>query len=94
MHPHGSCSEMVHRVTRGVYTTFDDIAMNFLNHFQLPVCYDVDTELLLTFRQDKATHFSDHIQEWHRQKRLIKSFIPTKVSPRMVPEVIVTLHHE
>ena len=52
--------------------------MTFLNHFQLPVCYDVGIELLLTFRQDKATHISDHIQEWHRWKRLIKSFIPPK----------------
>ena len=31
-----------------------------------------------TIRQDKATHISYHIQEWHRQKRLIKSFIPPK----------------
>ena len=29
-----------------------------------------------TFWQDKATHISDHIQEWHRWKRLIKAFIP------------------
>ena len=50
--------------------------MNFLNHFQLPVCYDVSTKILLTFRQDKSTHISDHIQEWHRWKRLIKAFIP------------------
>ena len=55
---------------------FDDLAMTFLNHFQLRVCYDVGTELLSTFRQDKATHISDHIQEWHRRKRLIKDFIP------------------
>ena len=54
---------------------FDDLAMNFLNHFQLPVCYDVGTKLLSTFQQDKATHISDHIQEWRRQKRLIKYFI-------------------
>ena len=30
----------------------------------------------LTFWQDKATHISDHIQEWRRRKRLIKAFIP------------------
>ena len=29
-----------------------------------------------TFLQDKATHISDHIQEWSRWKWLIKSFIP------------------
>ena len=55
---------------------FDDLAMTFLNHFQLPVHYDVGTELLLTFQQDKATHISDHIQEWRRWKRFIKAFIP------------------
>ena len=58
------------------YVLFDDLAMTFLNHFQLPVHYDVGTKLLLTFQQDKATYISDHIQEWHRRKRLIKAFIP------------------
>ena len=61
---------------------FDDLAMNFLNHFQLPVCYDVGMELLSRFRQDKAMHISDHIQEWRRRKRLIKAFIP----PEFLPE--------
>ena len=40
------------------------------------MCYDVDTKILSTFWQDKATHISDHIQEWHRHKRMIKAFIP------------------
>ena len=51
---------------RGAFALFDDLAMTFLNQFQLPVHYDVGTELLSTFQQDKATHISDHIQEWHR----------------------------
>ena len=34
---------------RGAFTLFDDLVMMFLNHFQLQVCYDVGTELLLTF---------------------------------------------
>ena len=55
---------------------FDDLSMSFLNHFQLPVRYNVDTEPLLTFRQDKETHILDHIQEWRRRKRLIKAYIP------------------
>ena len=60
----------------GTYTSFNHLAITFLNHFQLPVRYDAGTEVLSTFLQDKATHIYDHIQEWHRQKRLIKSFIP------------------
>jgi hypothetical protein len=48
----------------------------FLNHLQLSVRYDVDMEILFTFHQDKATHIYNHIQEWCRWKRLIKSYIP------------------
>jgi hypothetical protein len=48
----------------------------FLDHFQLLVHYDVGLELLLTLRQYTTTHISDHIQEWHRRKRLIKTCIP------------------
>ena len=53
---------------RGTYTTFDDLSMTFLNHFHLPIRYDIGTELLSTFRKDKPMHISDHIQEWRRQK--------------------------
>ena len=60
----------------GTYYSFHDIAMTFLNHFQLPVHYNASTERLSTVRQDKATRISDHIQEWHRWKRMIKAFIP------------------
>lgn len=50
--------------------------MVFLNHFQLLVPYDDGTELLANFEQDKATHISDHIREWTRQKSLIKATVP------------------
>jgi hypothetical protein len=43
------------------YSYFNDLEMVFLNHFQLPVRYDVDTELLANFEQTKADHISDHI---------------------------------
>ena len=33
-------------------------------------------DLLSTFWQNKATHISDHIQEWRRHKSLIKATIP------------------
>jgi hypothetical protein len=32
-----------------IYSTFGELAMVFLNHFQLPVRYDVNTELLANF---------------------------------------------
>ena len=62
----------------GEFALFDDLAMTFLNHFQLPVHYDFGAKLLLTFMKDKATHILNHIQEWRRRKRLIKAFIPPK----------------
>ena len=33
----------------GTYTSFNDLAMTFLNHFQLPVHYNAGTKLLSTF---------------------------------------------
>jgi hypothetical protein len=50
--------------------------MVFLNPFQLPVRYDVDTELLAKFEQTKSNHISDHIREWQHQKSLIKVPVP------------------
>jgi hypothetical protein len=58
------------------YSYFNDLAMVFLNHFQLPVRYDVDTELLANFEQTKADHISNHIQEWRHRKSLIKVQVP------------------
>jgi hypothetical protein len=67
---------MVYRATWGDVQNFNQMVLVFLNHFQLSVHYDVDIELMSAFRQDKSTHISDHIQEWHRWKRLIKAYIP------------------
>jgi hypothetical protein len=46
------------------YSTFGELEMIFLNHFQLPMRYDANTELLTNFEKTKADHISDHIQEW------------------------------
>jgi hypothetical protein len=43
------------------YSYFKDLEMVFLNHFQLPVRYDVNIELLAKFEQIKVVHISDHI---------------------------------
>jgi hypothetical protein len=61
---------------RSKYMMFGDLAMVFLNHFQLPVWYDVGTNILANFEQDNAMHISDHIWEWRRQKSLIKAMVP------------------
>ena len=34
---------------RGEFVLFDDLAMTLLNHFQLPIRYEVGTEILSTF---------------------------------------------
>jgi hypothetical protein len=51
---------------RSRYSSFGELAMAFLNHFQLPVRYDADTKLLSNFEQMTADHISDHIREWRR----------------------------
>jgi hypothetical protein len=62
----------------GEYKIFNQLVLIFLNHFQLSVRYDVGIELLSTFCQDRATHISNHIQEWRRRQMLIKAYIPSK----------------
>jgi hypothetical protein len=58
------------------YSSFGELAMAFLNHFQLPMRYDAGTELLANFEQTIVDHISDHIQEWRRRKSLIKVPVP------------------
>ena len=72
----GPATKWYMELPRGAFILLDDLAMTFLNQFQLLVCYDVGTKLLSTFQQDKTTHILDHIQEWRRWKQLIKDFIP------------------
>ena len=64
---------------RGAYGTFNSMELVFLNHFQLSIRYDDGLELLSTLCQDTTTHISDHIWEWRRWKRLIKTPIPPKI---------------
>jgi hypothetical protein len=58
------------------YSTFGELEMVFLNHFQLPMRYDAENELLANFEQTKAVHISDHIREWRHRKSLIKAPVP------------------
>jgi len=64
------------QLPHSTYHFFHNLAKVFLNHFQLLVQYDAGIDMLSQFRQNKATHISDHIQEWHRRKKMIKASIP------------------
>jgi hypothetical protein len=43
---------------RSSHLTFGDLSMVFLNHFQLLVQYDIETDILVNFEQNNATHIS------------------------------------
>jgi hypothetical protein len=62
----GSAAKWYIELDRSRYSFFGELAMAFLNHFQLPVRYDAGTELLANFEQTSADHISDHIREWRR----------------------------
>jgi hypothetical protein len=72
----GSAAKWYIELDRSRYSFFGELAMAFLNHFQLPVRYDANTELLANFEQTSADHISDHIREWRRRKSLIKVPVP------------------
>jgi hypothetical protein len=72
----GSATKWYIELDRSRYSSFGELAMAFLNHFQLPVRYDAGTELLANFEQTTANHISDHIREWRRRKSLIKVPVP------------------
>jgi hypothetical protein len=57
----GSAEKWYIELDHSRYASFGELEMDFLNHFQLPVRYDVNTELLANFDQTKADHISDHI---------------------------------
>jgi hypothetical protein len=72
----GSAAKWYIELDRSRYSSFGELAMAFLNHFQLPVRYDAGTEFLANFEQTTADHISDHIREWRRRKSLIKVPVP------------------
>jgi hypothetical protein len=72
----GSAAKWYIELDRSRYSFFGELAMAFLNHFQLPVRYDAGTELLANFEQTPADHISDHIREWRRRNSLIKVPVP------------------
>ena len=72
-----------HKVVHWTSTTFVcgliSLATIFLTHFHLPIRYEMGTDLLTSLRQKTSTHISDHIHEWRRRRRLIKSPIRDQI---------------
>ena len=85
----GSVVKWYIELDRSRYSSFGKLAMAFLNHFQLPLRYDVGTELLAKFEKNKADHIYDHIREWRHQKSLIKD----QVSPDFLLEWLSSMYH-
>jgi hypothetical protein len=63
----GSAAKWYIELPRGFFSDFNTLAMAFLTHYQLPICYDTGMEILTSFKQTKGTHISDHIHEWRRR---------------------------
>ena len=61
------------------FVDFGSLATVFLTHFQLPIHYEMGTDLLTFPWQNTSTHIYDHIHEWRRQRRLIKAPIPDQL---------------
>jgi hypothetical protein len=55
----GVASQWYIELPRGTYGSFHQLVLAFLNHFQLPIHYDVGLELLSTLRQGTDTHISN-----------------------------------
>ena len=54
------------------YQEFSSVASMFLQYFQLPIRYYEGVEILLSCRQNTATHIMDHIHEWRCCRNLCK----------------------
>jgi hypothetical protein len=52
----GSATKWYIELDHSRYSSFGELAMAFLNHFQLPVRYDASTELLANFEQMTTDH--------------------------------------
>ena len=64
---------------RTSFHNFTALATVFLTHFQFPIRYETGTELLTNFKHINATHISDHIHEWRRHRRMVKTFVSDKI---------------
>jgi hypothetical protein len=46
------------------FKSFNDMDVVFFMHYQLPIQYEIGTEILTSLSQNNATHIFDHIHEW------------------------------
>jgi hypothetical protein len=60
----GSVVKWYIELPRGFFADFNTLAMDFLTNYQLPIHYEMGIEILSSFKQNKATHISDHIHQW------------------------------
>jgi hypothetical protein len=72
----GSATKWYIELPRASFHDFNSLSISFLTHFQLPICYEMGTELLTSLRQTDSVDISDHIHEWRRRRRMIKVIIP------------------
>jgi hypothetical protein len=75
----GSVVKWYIKSPRCFFTGFNTLAMAFLTHYQLSIHYEMGIKILSSFKQNKATHISDHIHEWRRRQRLIKLELPDQL---------------
>ena len=72
----GSATKWYIELPKGFFVDFNTLDMAFLTHYQLPIHYEMGTDILSYFNQNKATHISDHNHEWRWRRCLIKLELP------------------
>ena len=68
----GAAAKWYIELPQDKYPNFNSLAFMFLQYFQLPVRYNEGVEILLCYRQNTATHITDHIHEWRWRRSLCK----------------------
>jgi len=75
----GPTTKWYTKLPRASFDNFTSLANTFLTHFQLPIKYETGMELLTNFKQTTTTHISDHIHEWRRRHRMVKTYVPSQL---------------
>jgi hypothetical protein len=62
----GSTNKWYIELQHITFQDFNSLSMDFLTHFQLPIRYETDTEILTSLRQKNCVHIYDYIHEWRQ----------------------------